>query len=163
LTHFGSDPLVKIRDSQWRERLTDKGWDFVFMVSPEMQTDEQDLYVQWRVQENKASYHRFNLWAFNIASFTNITPEDMSSLNGLSVETIGGAKDIDLWGLGNFHYEYASFDKQLKVKLGHLFTNMNYSSNKYMEDDRKTFMNSVLNSPVGIQWTSKNRWEFWVA
>ena len=163
--HFGKGLFPLPKYYQWKQRLSSKGFDYLVIISPEFQigskggkvhaNSEQDFIWQWRVVENENAYSKFLFWGLNIYRFTDVTPSEMSNAQGLTVETIGGADARSFWMLGTFFFEQALLRQRLKLRIGHLFTNLFYATNKYMIDDRDTFINGLLNAPSGVQWTSQ--------
>ena len=163
--HLGKGLLQLPKYFQWKQKLSSKGFDYLIIITPEFQygnlnskwhgNTEQDLIMQWRITENENSYSKFLFWGANILRLTSTTPTQMSEGNGLTVETIGGADAEVLWMIGTFYFEQALFKQRLKITAGHLFTNLFLATNKYLIDDRETYINELLNSPAGVQWTSQ--------
>ncbi|MBB3700547.1 carbohydrate porin [Flammeovirga yaeyamensis] len=163
--HLGKGLLPLPKYYQWKQKLSSKGIDYLLVFSPEYQlgtkggalhgNSEQDVIISWRVAENENSYSKFLFWGLNVYRFTGTTPSELSAEQGLTVGTIGGADAKSFWMLGTFFFEQGLLKHKLKLRVGHLFTNMLYATNKYMADDRDTFINGILNSPEGVQWTSQ--------
>ena len=163
--HLGKGLLPLPKYYQWKQKLSSKGFDYLVIITPEFQygalngkwhgNSEQDLIMNWRIAENKNSYSKIMFWGANILRLTSTTPTQMSEENGLTVETIGGADAEVLWMIGTFYFEQALFQQRLKLRAGHLFTNITLSINKYLIDDRETYINEILNTPAGVQWASQ--------
>lgn len=162
--HLGKGFLQLPDYYRWKQKLSSQGLDYLFMISPVAQYGNQsnswhsnvefDLLGQWRLKETNESYSHINFWFFNITRLTAVTTRDMSIGNGLTVNTIGGIDTEVLWMIGTLYYEQGILDKQLKFRAGHLFTNFTLALNKYMVDDRETYLNGLINAPTGVQWTS---------
>jgi len=116
---------------------------------------ENDLLGNWRLLENEKTKANISFWFLHINNFTHFTTADFSKKERLSLETnLGDIPYQNYIAIMGFWWEQSVLNDKLLFRIGHIISNNVWGSNKYINDDRHGFMNTVSSSQQGTSWVS---------
>ena len=164
--HLGDD--LSLTDYyQWKRKISaENGFDFVIATAPIFQVgsnntqvyfdNELDILAQWRLFENEQTEGKFFSWIQYVQTFSNPTGEFAASQNLITLPN-GGATDPKQYviAVSALWWEQSLLNGHLSYRIGQLYAPALWGTNKYLGDDRITFMNSVLANPQGVNWPSR--------
>lgn len=163
MTHIGRGLLPLPKYYQWKRKLSAKiGLDYVLVSSPIFQWStngnytaniENDLLGKWRLIENEKSNANISYWFLHTHNLSDLYTGEFSRKEGLSLETsLGDVPYQDYFAIMSLWWEHSFANDRIMYRVGHINSNTIWASNKYINDDRDGFMNSVSSSAVGAQW-----------
>lgn len=164
--HFGDD-LSFTNYYQWKRKISaENGFDFVITNAPIFQVgsnktkvyfdNELDILAQWRLFENEQTEGKFFFWLQYVQTFSNPTGKFAASQNLVTLPN-AGATDPKQYviAVSALWWEQSLFGGHLSYRIGQLYAPSLWATNKYLGDDRITFMNSVLSTSQGANWPSR--------
>ncbi|UPW16927.1 carbohydrate porin [Agarivorans sp. TSD2052] len=144
------------------------GLDYQIQAAPIAQTDgygnnyldnETDLIIQKRFWESEDGYGKLIFAGVMVNMLNNSYTRKFADDVGLGPSQPNGGMtgpDQNITAINGFWWEHQLLDKHLTYRLGHLYTTRLWATNKYLSDDRSTFMASAF-SHQGLSWTSGQR------
>lgn len=151
---------------KWKRRQSrNMGLDYVFVLSPIFQFSaqngnvtsniENDLMGRWRIIENGKSNANISFWFLHTYNFSQLTTGEFSKEEGLSLETsLGDIPYQNYVAIMGLWWEQTFIKDKLLFRVGHINSNMVWGNNKYINDDRDGFMNTVSSSQQGTSWAN---------
>jgi porin len=168
--HHLSDHLTLPQYYQWKRKLSvDYGLDFWILNTPILQfgtansqpylDNELDLFVNWRLFENENTVGSIFFWGLYVQTFTNEPSGAFAASQGLFTFPNGGATDPAQYVVAPsaLWWEQTVDSVGFTYRLFQLYAPSLWGTNKYLGDDRATFMNTTLSNPQGTPWSSGNR------
>jgi hypothetical protein len=165
-----SDKLSFSGYYQWkREASARYGIDYLYSNAPIYQMGSRgnesyfdnlmDLYVQWRLFEEKTWSGKIFFWGLYIQTLSGKTGQEFADSQGLITSPNDGATDPNrsfvspsaLW------WEQSFCSNRFIYRIGQLNARSLWGTNKYLNDDRYSFMNSVLSTNQGVPWFDGTR------
>lgn len=118
-----------------------------------------DLYLQWRLFEEKTWSGKIFFYGLYVQTFSDKPTGEFADSQNLLTSPNDGATDPNksfvspsaLW------WEQNLWSNRFIYRVGQLNTRALWGTNKYLNDDRYSFMNSVLSTDVGVPWYTGSR------
>lgn len=162
--HIGRGLLALPHYYQWKRKVSiNTGLDYVLVSSPIYQYStttgnytgnvENDFMGRWRLIENEKSTGNISFWLLHVYNFTDQYTKAFSQSQGLASETSLG--DVPYQNFGSvmaLWWEQNLINDHFMYRIGHLNSNMVWGNNKYINDDRDGFMNTISSSQQGVSW-----------
>jgi hypothetical protein len=144
------------------------GLDYQIQIAPIAQTDghgnnyldnETDLIITKRFWENQNGYGKLVFAGVMVNMLNNSYTRKFADDVGLGPSQPNGGMtgpDQNITAINGLWWEHSLLNRGLTYRLGHLYTTRLWATNKYLSDDRSTFMASPF-SHQGLSWTSGQR------
>ncbi|MDO6684815.1 MULTISPECIES: carbohydrate porin [unclassified Agarivorans] len=144
------------------------GLDYQIQIAPIGQThghgnnyldNETDLIIQKRFWENPNGYGKLVFAGVMVNMLNNTDTRKFADDVGLGPSQPNGGmtgSDQNITAINGLWWEHSLLNRQLTYRLGHLYTTRLWATNKYLSDDRSTFMASPF-SHQGLSWTTGQR------
>lgn len=164
--HFGDDLSFK-NYYQWKREISAKyGFDFVLLNAPIYQLgskksknyfdNELDFLAQWRLFETDKTEGKFFFWLQYVQTFSQPTGRFAASQNLLTLPNAGATDPRQhVVAVSALWWEQSLAEGHFSYRIGQLYAPSLWGNNKYLGDDRVTFMNSVLSTTQGVNWPSR--------
>jgi len=165
-----SDRLSFSKYVDWKRRLSSRrGIDYILLNTPIFQVgsedgetyldNEMDLYFHWRLIENDRTTGKIYFWGVWVQTFSDLPSIAFARSQGLVTFPNGGRTDPNksfvapssLWWEQTFERIGVTY------RVGQLFAPALWGANKYLGDDRSTFMNTAFSTDQGAPWSSASR------
>jgi hypothetical protein len=155
---------------QWKRKLSvDNGLDFLLVNAPIYQfgsnnsesflDNEMDFFVQKRFLEESNWAGQLFFWGVYVQTFSELPSGQFADSQNLISFPNGGATDPDqsVVAISALWWEQQLASKKISYRVGQLYAPALWGTNKYLGDDRYSFMNTVLSTNQGVPWAGGSR------
>lgn len=157
------------RYQEFKQRLSDEhGIDYLFAYTPLFQVGEGgrsyidaelDFGFIWNAYDNGHSKGNLLMYMLWVQTFSTNPTGEFAQPYGVVIQPNSGGTDPNAGTvqLNLLAWEQTWMDESVSFRFGQLRNDFFFGTNKYLNDDRYVFVNSVLSGLQGINWAATGK------